>query len=786
MMQPGFMCLESGLTRSKNNINVAVKNLADCGISLTLFWALGYGLMFGHLFEGSMGSNYFFLNVQAVPPAQISFFVFEVMFCSTATTIVSGAVAERLKFGGYLVIALLVSGLIYPVFGNWTWNGFGSGITGWLGHLGFIDFAGSTVVHSTGAWVSLAVLLIIGSRKGRFSPEGHSHKIQGSNLPMAVLGTMLLWFGWIGFNGGSTLEFNTQVPGIILNTIVAGGAGMVAAGTLGWLQYKHVEVEVIMNGSIAGLVAITASCHAVTTPLAFIIGAIAGVIMVLVARALQLWRIDDAVDAIAVHGGAGSWGTLAVGLFGDPDRLGTTLSKGHQIGVQLLGIGVCFLWAFGLTWLLLQTLNRIFPLRIPVEAEDIGLNVSEHQAKTELYDLLEVMESQTKTQNLSLRVPADPFTEVGHIAVRYNQVIDALERKTLETLEYLQQVSLITAAAAAIENDTFQPASLNTVALRPDELGQFARVFQGMFQQIKLRERSLQAAKEQLTKAKEKLEERVVERTAELAQANIEILHLNEQLRSENLRMGAELEVTRKLQQMILPTEEELSRIVGLDIAGFMEPATEVGGDYYDVLQHGSNIKIGIGDVTGHGLESGVVMLMAQTAVRTLLTNGETDPSRLLNAVNRTIYDNTRRMQSYKNMTIALLDYEAGLLRLSGQHEELIIVRAEGQIESIDTLDLGFPLGIESDISLFVSETQVQLQPGDVAVLYTDGITEAVNTQQEQYGLDRLYEVLRRSRHLTARGIRRAVIEDVKQHIGEQEIFDDLTLLVLKQLGEED
>lgn len=782
LMQPGFMCLESGFTRSKNSINVAVKNLADLGLAVTLFWVVGYGLMFGHTLGGWLGTSHFFLSIEGKPELG-AFFVFEVMFCSTATTIVSGAVAERLKFGAYLLIAVLVSGLIYPLFGHWAWNGVEEGVdAGWLSQLGFVDFAGSTVVHSTGAWVSLAALLVVGARKGRFAEGRASQRIQGSNLPMAVLGTMLLWFGWIGFNGGSLLDFTPQVPGIIMNTVLSGAAGMITAGILSELQYKRVEVELLINGSLAGLVAITASCHAVTAPRAFLIGAIGSAIMVFLSQQLSQWRVDDAVDAIAVHGGAGAWGTLALALLGKPDLIGTGLNWETQILMQLVGIITCFVWAFGITWLVLRNVDRLSPLRISPEAEEIGLNVSEHRAKTELYDLFTVMDTQATTQDLSMRVPVEPFTEVGHIAKRYNQVIEALEQKTLEILEYLHQVGLVTAAAAAVENDSFQPTTLDGVALRDDELGQLARVFQTMFQRIKIREKSLQTAKKTLAKSKEELAERVAERTAELAKANAEILSLNQQLKTENLRMGAELDVTRKLQQMILPTEEELQAITGLEIAGFMEPASEIGGDYYDVLQHRDTIKIGIGDVTGHGLESGVVMLMAQTAVRALLASGETNSANLLNAVNRTIYDNTRRMQSYKNMTIALLDYEAGLLRLSGQHEELIVVRANGEIESIDTLDLGFPLGIESDITSFVSETQVQLHKGDIAVLYTDGITEAMNNQQQQYGMVHLYQVLRKNHHRSAQDIRQAVIESVKQHIGEQKIFDDLTLLILKQV----
>lgn len=783
LMQPGFMCLESGLTRSKNSINVAVKNLADFGISVALFWTLGYGLMFGQDLGGWIGLTRFMPSIEQ-SPALIAFFVFQAMFCSTATTIVSGAVAERLRFGAYLAIALLVSGVIYPLFGHWAWNGLESGASqGWLGRFGFIDFAGSTVVHSAGAWVSLAVLIIIGARQGRFPEAGPPHKIQGSNLPMAMLGVMLLWFGWIGFNGGSTLDFNDQVAGIILNTLVGGVFGMLTVGLLSGLLYKHVEVELLMNGSIAGLVAITAPCHAVSTPVASMIGAVGGIVMLAVARGLERCRIDDAVDAIAVHGGAGAWGTLAVGLFGQLDRLGTDLGRPQLILVQLLGIGACFVWAFGISWLMLSGWNRWSPLRVTLEAEDMGLNVAEHRAKTEVYDLFQTMEQQVTTQDLSLRVPVQPFTEVGRIASRYNQVIEALERKTNDLLQYFQQVTLVTAAAAAVESDTFQTGTLNPVARRTDELGQLARVFQQMFQQVKLREQTLATAKEQLAVVNQDLENRVAERTQALAAANAEISHLNQQLQAENLRMKSELTVARQLQEMILPKHEELSAIPDLDIAGFMQAAEEVGGDYYDILQADNRlITIGIGDVTGHGLESGVLMLMTQTAVRTLRALQETDPVKSLNAINTVLYQNRLRMRSYRNLSLALLDYQDGRLLVCGQHEEVIVVRANGTVERIDTLELGYFVGMLEDISPYINQSQIDLAVGDGVVLYTDGITEAENGNRALYGLDRLIGMIETNWSLSAQDIRTAIIDDVQLHINHHTIYDDITLVVLKRL----
>ncbi|MBD2578628.1 AAA family ATPase [Oscillatoria sp. FACHB-1406] len=277
------------------------------------------------------------------------------------------------------------------------------------------------------------------------------------------------------------------------------------------------------------------------------------------------------------------------------------------------------------------------------------------------------------------------------------------------------------------------------------------------------------------------LEQKVEERTEELATANAEILVLNERLRAENLRMSAELEVTRRLQQMILPKPAELEAIEGITISGFMEPAEEVGGDYYDVLRRGDKAMISIGDVTGHGLESGVLMIMAQTAIRTLLTQGETNPAKFLQTVNQTIFDNVERMDANKNMSLSLLEYQNQSLRLSGQHEEAIVVRNDGEVERIDTIDLGFPLGLEADISDFIASTEIPLNSGDVVVLYTDGITEAFDINNVEYGIERLIEVVVQNRGREAAEIERAVIEDVRQYIGEQKVFDDITLVVIKK-----
>ncbi|HIK10086.1 MAG TPA: AAA family ATPase [Oscillatoriaceae cyanobacterium M33_DOE_052] len=279
------------------------------------------------------------------------------------------------------------------------------------------------------------------------------------------------------------------------------------------------------------------------------------------------------------------------------------------------------------------------------------------------------------------------------------------------------------------------------------------------------------------------LETKVEERTAQLAAANGEITKLNQQLTAENLRLSAELDVARRLQQMVLPKPGEIAAIHHLEIAGFMEPADEVGGDYYDVLQQDNRLKIGIGDVTGHGLESGVLMIMVQTAVRALMEAKETDPVKFLEILNRTIYGNIERMNSEKNLTMSLVDYSDGIVVLSGQHEEAILVRdaLPPVVERIDTIDLGFPIGLMAEIGEFVGHQSLQLHPGDGLVLYTDGITEAENLAGEQYGIERLCAVISNFWHLSATDIRQVVIDDLRRHIGAQKVYDDITLVVVKQ-----
>lgn len=266
----------------------------------------------------------------------------------------------------------------------------------------------------------------------------------------------------------------------------------------------------------------------------------------------------------------------------------------------------------------------------------------------------------------------------------------------------------------------------------------------------------------------------------ERRRAQAEIKRLNEQLTRENVRMSSELEVTQRLQKMILPCDEDLRAIAGLDISGHMEAATEVGGDYFDVVAHHDGIVLGIGDVTGHGLESGVLAIMVQTAIRTLLASGRYESRKFLEVLNRVVYDNSHRMKSDRSLTLSLLHYQDRFVTISGQHEEILIMRSDGSLERHDTIDLGFPLGLERDISPFIAEARVPLEPGDVMVAYTDGITEAIDAQGRQYGVERLAEALKTSYTQPARHIRETVLTSLRDYIGVQQLMDDVSLLVVK------
>jgi len=369
-MQAGFALLESGMSRSKNCINVVMKNYTDMCVGSLIFWLFGFGVMFGVNHSGWLGTSGFALS--AAPTWDYSFLLFQTMFAATAATITSGAMAERTKFSGYLIVSALITGLIYPIFGSWAWGSFYEG-TGWLADLGFIDFAGSTVVHSVGGWSALAAIIVLGPRLGRFSANGEPREIPGHNLNFVALGGFILWVGWFGFNGGSTVSADVTIGLINLNTQLSASAGAMGAVLMAPLMGRPLTVATIVNGSLAGLVGITAGCASMDPLFAVVTGVTSGVVAYLGERALVSAGLDDVVGAVSVHAIAGAWGTLCAGAFVTGD-----LFNLRTIVVQSIGIGACFVWTFTVALALFKLVDMIFGLRVETIHEQRGLDYTEH------------------------------------------------------------------------------------------------------------------------------------------------------------------------------------------------------------------------------------------------------------------------------------------------------------------------------------------------------------------------------------------------------------------------
>lgn len=370
LMQAGFALLESGMSRAKNAINVVMKNYMDVCIGSIVFWAVGYGLMFGNNSSGWLGWSHFFLHQAA--SWDYSYLLFQTMFAATAATIASGAMAERARFGSYLLGAMVITGVIYPVFGSWAWGSAYEG-SGWLAAKGFIDFAGSSVVHSLGGWCALAAVLVLGPRLGRYDRDGKAREIPGHNLNYVALGGLLLWFGWFGFNGGSTVGADVSIGLINLNTQLAAAAGAVGACGVILLLRRPLLVGSVVNGSLAGLVGITAGCASMEPVFALVTGLSSGVVAFLAIEWFTRRGCDDVVGAISVHGVAGAWGTLCAGIFYRENMFDMDV-----IWVQLLGIAVCFIWSFGAAYCLYWVIHTTIGIRVEPLHEQRGLDITEH------------------------------------------------------------------------------------------------------------------------------------------------------------------------------------------------------------------------------------------------------------------------------------------------------------------------------------------------------------------------------------------------------------------------
>ena len=386
----------------------------------------------------------------------MTYFVFQAMFVATAATIISGAVAERMKFNGYLIMTVLATGIIYPIVGHWAWSSSylskydtvdqllvvtGSvRTTGWLSDLGFVDFAGSTIVHSVGGWIALAAVIILGPRIGKYS-DANKGKFTGSSFPLAVLGTLILWFGWFGFNGGSNGAMDEVVPLILINTFLAAAFGLLTGLGISYFKHKKPDPFYIILGPLAGLVAITAGCNSMTSVTSIFVGIIGAIIAIFVNELLNKFEIDDVVGAVPVHLAAGIWGTLAVGFFSDLSILDTGLDRFSQIKIQVIGILAIGSFTFISSYVILNIFNKFYPLRVSTVQEELGLNIAEHNAVSIEHDLISILNKQSESGDLKVRGPQDPFTAGGVIGLYYNKLMSKLETTEEEKNKWRERIS---------------------------------------------------------------------------------------------------------------------------------------------------------------------------------------------------------------------------------------------------------------------------------------------------------------------------------------------------------
>ena len=385
-MQAGFAMVEAGFTRAKNAVNILMKNLIDFSVGSLAYWAVGFAIMFGTggWFMGFSGwfvpaetDAFSSLEWSSVPTHAA--WLFQLVFAATAATIVSGAMAERTKFKSYLVYSIFITGIIYPIAGHWIWGG------GWLSNLGMLDFAGSTVVHSTGGWLALMGAIVLGARTGKFDGNGRPRVIAGHNLPLAALGVFILWLGWFGFNPGSQMAADPSAIALIaVTTNIAAAAGAIASMITAWVRLGKPDAGMALNGALAGLVAITAPCAFVEPWAAVVIGAIAGVVVVFSVLLLENLRIDDPVGAISVHGTCGALGTILLGVFHNEQGILYAADKGAAfkfLGVQFLGVFAVLAWCVVTGYILFSAIKAVVGLRVSQEEEMEGLDLGEHAAR---------------------------------------------------------------------------------------------------------------------------------------------------------------------------------------------------------------------------------------------------------------------------------------------------------------------------------------------------------------------------------------------------------------------
>ena len=638
LMQAGFMCLESGLSRNKNNINVALKNVTDFGIAVVTFWAFGFALMYGTSVSGLFGNKFYFFTTKVA--GYQTYFVFQAMFVATAATIISGAVAERLKFFSYVIITFLASGFFYPIVGHWSWAfNFDNPEEkfGWLGQLGYLDFAGASVVHSVGGWIALSVLLVVGNRTGRFRDGDTKKSFQGSNTPIAALGALILWFGWFGFNGGANGAMDLKIPLILINTFLSASFGLILSSIMGILILKKPEPLFMITGPLAGLVSITASCAYVDPADAIIIGSIGGIISGSTIVLLEKVKIDDVVSAIPVHLAGGIWGTIAVALFGNFEMMGVEKTRLEQLYIQLIGIGSIGSFCFFGSYIVFKTINSFFPLRVSKIHEELGLNISEHNASTDTHELLEVLTRQANSEDYSSRAPQDPFTDSGIIGTQYNVLMDKLEQSEKQKNKWKNRVS----------------------------------------QEIKL---------------------------------------------------------AMNVQKRLMPKRD----IKNYPIFGLNIPAREISGDFYDFYLHDDEVYFTLSDVSGKGVNAGMVMAKAITLFK-IFAKQKFKPNEILLEMNNDLKE-TNPSGTFITSIVGRYNIKSDLVEMANAGHQPALLKIGKEFKEFASSSM--PLAVTKHKNESVYQLESFKLDGGRIYCFTDGFSECMDENKQEIGIDGVKDLI--------------------------------------------
>ena len=638
LMQAGFMCLESGLSRNKNSINVALKNVTDFGIAVVIFWAFGFALMYGTSVSGFFGNKFYFFTTKVA--GYQTYFVFQAMFVATAATIISGAVAERLKFFSYVIITFFASGFFYPIVGHWSWAFNFDDPTekyGWLGKLGYLDFAGASVVHSVGGWIALAVLLVVGNRTGRFRKDSSRKTFQGSNTPIAALGALILWFGWFGFNGGANGAMDLKIPLILINTFLSASFGLIFSSIMGILVLKKPEPLFMITGPLAGLVSITASCAYVDPSDAIVIGSIGGIISGSTIVLLEKIKIDDVVSAIPVHLASGIWGTIAVAIFGNFEIMGVEKTRLEQLLIQLIGIVSIGSFCFFGSYIIFKTINSFFPLRVGKIQEELGLNISEHNASTDTHELLEVLTKQAKSEDYSNRAPQDRFTDSGIIGTQYNILMDKLEQSEKQKNIWKSRVS----------------------------------------QEIKL---------------------------------------------------------AMNVQKRLMPKRD----IDHFPIYGLNIPAREISGDFYDFYLHDDEVYFTLSDVSGKGVNAGMVMAKAITLFK-IFARQKFRPDEILFEMNNDLKE-TNPTGTFITSIVGRYNIKLDLVEIANAGHQPALLRNREEFKEFSSSSIPLGLTKHKDESVYKIES-FNLNEGRI-YCFTDGFSECINEKKQEIGISGVKELI--------------------------------------------